>query len=227
MSCCSKPVARIIKVAEFEAGLVGLDEALRNVYISGLDDEAGIQRDLLKWIKDFGNYIAPSREKDYQEALLREYKKYAESMENREGQERSDVMPTPEEVLDTKKTYALIGASQDSEKYSHELLVTMLKHGYTMYPINPRYEEIEGKRCYASLAHLPEKPEVVIVALAPRNAESVLSQVAEQSISIVWLTPGSSSAATLEMAQGFGLDVIHDACPVGILSMKHIQSRER
>jgi len=32
-SCCAKPVARIIKVAEFEAGLVGLDQALRNVYI--------------------------------------------------------------------------------------------------------------------------------------------------------------------------------------------------
>jgi predicted CoA-binding protein len=136
-------------------------------------------------------------------------------------------MLTPEIVLQTKKTYALIGASQDTEKYSYELLVTMIEHGYTVYPINPRYEKIENRPCYASLAHLPEKPEVVIVTLAPRNTEVALNQVAEQNIRTVWLTPGSSSQAALEMAQGFGLEVIHDACPVGLLKMKHTQSKEQ
>jgi len=85
-SCCAKPITRIIKVAEFEAGLVGLDKALRNVYISGADDEADIRRDLLKWIKDFGNYISPSRENDYKEALFREYRAYVIEVE-REGKE--------------------------------------------------------------------------------------------------------------------------------------------
>ncbi len=81
MGCCPKPVARIIEVADFEAGLVGLDEALRSVYLSGIDDHARIQQDLLKWIKEFGNYISPSRENDYKEALLREYKAYVEHAE--------------------------------------------------------------------------------------------------------------------------------------------------
>jgi hypothetical protein len=65
---------RIIKVAEFEAGLVGLHQALRNVYISGTVNEDEIQRALLKWIKEFGNYITPSTENDYMKALLREYR---------------------------------------------------------------------------------------------------------------------------------------------------------
>jgi len=56
----------------------------------------------------------------------------------------------------------------------------MLDHGYTVYPINPRYEKIEDQRCHASLAHLPEKPEVVIVTLAPHNTEGVLGQIAER-----------------------------------------------
>jgi hypothetical protein len=54
--------------AELEAGLVGLDQALRNVCVAGLNDEGKIQRILLKWIKDFGNYISPSRENDYKDA---------------------------------------------------------------------------------------------------------------------------------------------------------------
>jgi hypothetical protein len=90
MRCCSKPLARIIKVAEFEAGLVGLDQALRNVYISGVDDDAEIQRDLLKWIKDFGNYISPSRENDYKVVLFREYRKYVENVERQAGGRRDE-----------------------------------------------------------------------------------------------------------------------------------------
>ena len=75
-SCCAKPITRIIKVAEFEAGILGLDQALQNVYVSGLKSEEDIQRDLLQWIKTFGNYVSPSREADYGRALLREYRTY-------------------------------------------------------------------------------------------------------------------------------------------------------
>jgi hypothetical protein len=87
--CCSRPIPRIIKVAELEAGILGLDQALRNVYISGLADEEEIQRELLKWIKEFGNYITPSRENDYRKALLREYRDYLVSAK-REGRQQSD-----------------------------------------------------------------------------------------------------------------------------------------
>jgi len=81
MKCCSKPIGRIIKVAEFEAGLVGLDNALQNVYISGEASEEKIMAALLEWIRGFGNYISPSREEDYKKALLREYKAWVESAE--------------------------------------------------------------------------------------------------------------------------------------------------
>jgi hypothetical protein len=84
--CCSKPIARIIKVGEFEAGLVGLDQALRNVWMSGLENEQEIQQSLLQWIKEFGNYVPPSAENDYNEALLREYRKYVLSVRDVGGQ---------------------------------------------------------------------------------------------------------------------------------------------
>jgi predicted CoA-binding protein len=127
------------------------------------------------------------------------------------------VMPDPEEVLRTKKTYALIGATQDMLKYSYELFFTMLDHNYTVYPINPRYESIEDRRCYPSLAHLPEKPEVVIVTLSPLNAENVLNQIAEQGIRTVWFPPGSWSEAALTKAQALGLEVLYNVCPIATL----------
>jgi hypothetical protein len=87
--CCAKPVARIIKVGNFEAGLVGLDESLRNVYVSAIADEEEIRRDLLTWIKEFGNYIVPSREHDYQDARLREYKIFVRKAETEQKKEHT------------------------------------------------------------------------------------------------------------------------------------------
>jgi hypothetical protein len=89
-SCCAKPITRIIKVADFEAGLMGLDQALQNVYISGVNGEEEIKQELLRWIRDFGNYVSPSRENDYRQALLREYKSYVAKV-HRDGRPEHEV----------------------------------------------------------------------------------------------------------------------------------------
>ena len=90
MSCCAKPVTRIIKVADLEAGIMGLDQALQNVFVSGITDEGEIQQGLLRWIKAFGNYISPARESDYRSALLREYRNFVNTIEQTSDRTRLD-----------------------------------------------------------------------------------------------------------------------------------------
>ncbi len=126
-------------------------------------------------------------------------------------------MESPQEILSTRKRYALLGASADPEKYSFELLATLRKAGYVVYPVNPRYETIEGLTCYPSLAELPERPEVAIAALAPPNTERMLAQVAERGIPVVWMPPNCGSAGAVAEAERLGLAVIHDVCPIGQL----------
>jgi len=79
--CCGTPVAKIIKVGNVNVGIVGLENALQNAYLSGVKDEGELAKDLLSWIKDFGNYVAPSREEDYKQALLAEYRKFCAAIE--------------------------------------------------------------------------------------------------------------------------------------------------
>ncbi len=88
-SCCGKPVAKIIKVADFEAGLIGLDQTLHNVHSAGVTDDEEIMAELLRWSRDFGNYISPSRENDYKQALLREYRNYVANLQREEGQKQN------------------------------------------------------------------------------------------------------------------------------------------
>ena len=75
-SCCVKPIAKIIKVGDFEAGIIGLETAMQSVYRSGVEDEEQIKTDLLQRVKEFGNYITRETESEYKVALWREYQKY-------------------------------------------------------------------------------------------------------------------------------------------------------
>ena len=79
-SCCAKPIAKIIKVRDFEAGIVGLETAIQNVYESGIKDEEQAKAELLRFVKEFGNYVTPDTDADYKDALWREYEKYVKTV---------------------------------------------------------------------------------------------------------------------------------------------------
>jgi acyl-CoA synthetase (NDP forming) len=60
----------------------------------------------------------------------------------------------------------------------HWSLKNLLKGGYQgrIYPVNPRYEELQGVRCFASLAALPEVPDMLMFAVGDHRTESVLDE---------------------------------------------------
>jgi acyl-CoA synthetase (NDP forming) len=74
------------------------------------------------------------------------------------------------------RSVAIVGASADASKLSSRPLDNLLKVGYAgrIYPVNPKGGEINGLRCYASIAELPETPETALLvvpgALAVRAA---------------------------------------------------------
>jgi hypothetical protein len=76
-------------VGDFEAGIVGLETVMQNVYRSGIKDEEQVKTELLQLVKDFGNYITPSTESEYRDALLREYRTFVAKMGRGQKQESS------------------------------------------------------------------------------------------------------------------------------------------
>ncbi len=78
------------------------------------------------------------------------------------------------------KSVALIGVSGDPKKKSvvggTAVLNNLVRFGYqgNIYPINPKYAEISGKKCYASIVDVPEQVDLAIIAVA---AESVPATV--------------------------------------------------
>lgn len=73
---------------------------------------------------------------------------------------------------------AVVGASKRADTIGNWVLTNLQKGGYKgrIYPVNPRYKELEGKTCYASLTELPEVPQLVVFAVSDQRLEAILDE---------------------------------------------------
>ncbi|MBI5524113.1 MAG: CoA-binding protein [Desulfarculus sp.] len=83
---------------------------------------------------------------------------------------------------------AIIGASADPNKGGHNLVANMvLTLGRRLYPVNPRYAQIDGLPCYPSLAEVPEVPDLVVIFLPPAAVEQALADCARKGVASVMI----------------------------------------
>ncbi|MCK6454630.1 MAG: acetate--CoA ligase family protein [Alphaproteobacteria bacterium] len=73
---------------------------------------------------------------------------------------------------------AFVGASPRPNSPGNDMLRMAKRSGFTgaVYPINPRYEEVEGFRCFPSLASLPERVDHVVLGVANARIEAALEE---------------------------------------------------
>lgn len=80
------------------------------------------------------------------------------------------------------RSVAVIGASADAAKTAGRPVAYLKKHGFNgaIYPVNPRYESIDGLTCYADVASLPTAPDVGIVLLGADRAHVAVRALAQR-----------------------------------------------
>jgi predicted CoA-binding protein len=115
-------------------------------------------------------------------------------------------------ILRTSRTIAVVGLSADWFRPSYFAAKYMQDHGYRIIPVNPRYGEILGERCHATLATIGIPVDIVDVF---RRTEDVLP-VAEQAIAIgakcLWQQIGVKNEQAAALAAAAGLEVVMDRC---------------
>ncbi len=113
-----------------------------------------------------------------------------------------------EEKMLEKKIWAVAGANEEPEKYGNKIYRKLLSRGYTVYPVNPKYEAIEGNRCYKDLSSLPQKPEVIDMVVSPKRGRPILEEAARLSIGFIWFQPGTYDDELLEFTKSLGLKYV-------------------
>jgi acyl-CoA synthetase (NDP forming) len=76
------------------------------------------------------------------------------------------------------KSVAVVGASKRTDSIGEWALKNLAIGGYQgrIYPVNPRYADIQGHRCYNSLSELPEVPELVVFGVGDHRLEAALDE---------------------------------------------------
>ena len=114
------------------------------------------------------------------------------------------------------KSVAIIGASNNRNKFGNKAVRAFLQQGYEVFPVNPQEETIEGLRAFKSIAEVPVRPQMISVYLPPRILLKVLPDIAAKGCDELWLNPGTESDEVLAEAERLGLNVIQACSIVGV-----------
>ena len=118
-----------------------------------------------------------------------------------------------QEILHSTRTVAVVGASPNPARASN-FVATYLQSStrYKVYFVNPVVKEILGEKTYASLADLPESPDIVDVFRKHGDLPGVLDEAIAAGAKTLWLQLGSWHEDVAKEAEAAGLDVVMDRC---------------
>jgi acetyltransferase len=119
---------------------------------------------------------------------------------------------------------ALIGASPRRDKISYGVLRNLLQHGYQgyVYPVNPRYQDIDGLTCYPDIAGVPDPVDLAVTILPAKLTPGILEACGQRGLKGVVIVSGGfketgPDGATIEaecltIAKKYNLRLIGPNC---------------
>jgi predicted CoA-binding protein len=116
------------------------------------------------------------------------------------------------EVFARARTVAVVGLSADWFRPSYFAAKYLQEHGFRVIPVNPRYSEILGERCYPSLRAIPVPIDIVDVFRKPGDCVPIAEDAVAIGARVLWLQLGVQNPQAQAIASEGGLTVIVDRC---------------
>ncbi|MEF3405610.1 CoA-binding protein [Agromyces sp. CCNWLW203] len=116
-------------------------------------------------------------------------------------------------ILNAAKSVAIVGASPKPQRSSF-FVGTYLQQSsdYRLYFVNPMETEILGQPAYASLADLPEVPDIVVVFRRGSDIPQVVDEVVAAGAKTIWVQLGIWNQEAAYDGEAKGLTVVMDRC---------------
>ncbi|MEZ7891771.1 MAG: CoA-binding protein [Candidatus Wallbacteria bacterium] len=110
------------------------------------------------------------------------------------------------------RSFALIGASNNPDKYGNIILKNMVSKGYGVYPVNPNEQKINGIKCHNSISELPDFIKFVNIVLPPVKSLNIMDECASRGIKIVWFQPGAYDETVIKKCEQLSIKHIYGPC---------------
>ena len=123
------------------------------------------------------------------------------------------------EILTRSKTIAIVGCSGNPSRTSYAISRYLIEVGYTVIPVNPKYQEIHGLKCYPDIQSIPESAAIDIVNIFRRPADTfdMVSDVLDRirmtgEQPVIWTQLGVSSTEAEKLTKEAGLIYVKNRC---------------
>ena len=115
-------------------------------------------------------------------------------------------------ILNTYKRVAMVGLSADWWRPSFFAAKYLLEHGFEVIPVNPKYEEILGQKCYPDLKSIPTPVDVVDLFQKAERVPMFVDDAIEIGAKVVWMQLGIVNEEAAQKSRDAGLEVVMDRC---------------
>jgi len=129
-------------------------------------------------------------------------------------------MRTDLERLFNPRSIAIIGASAELGTISGQPLNFLIKRGYpgTLYPVNPKYPQLLGRTCHASLDALPETPDLALIVVNAKLAIRMLEACGRKGVPFaIVFSSGYSEAGDTGVSMQDELSAIARRYDIGLV----------
>jgi hypothetical protein len=123
-----------------------------------------------------------------------------------------DDINTLRRILSQNRVIAVVGLSADWFRPSFFAAKYMQEHGYRVIPVNPRYPEILGEKCYPSLPDIPVKVDIVDCFRKTADIPPICDQAIAIGAKVLWQQLGVKNEQAAAKARAAGLEAVMDRC---------------
>jgi uncharacterized protein len=115
-------------------------------------------------------------------------------------------------ILREAKVIAVVGLSADWFRPSYFAAKYMQEHGYRVIPVNPKYAEILGEKCYPSLRDIHQPVDIVDVFRKTADVMPIAEDAIKIGAKVLWQQLGVRNEEAAAKARAAGLLTVMDRC---------------
>lgn len=110
----------------------------------------------------------------------------------------------------------ILGASPKPARYAFQAQRLLMEQGYTVIPVHPKVEEIEGIKVIPNLQRVEHPVHTLTLYVGPDRGEAMLPQMLELNPKRVIFNPGTESALLQQQLGHHGVECI-EGCTLVML----------
>lgn len=120
-----------------------------------------------------------------------------------------------EAILRATKTIALVGASNNPQRPSHEVMAFLQARGFRVIPVNPGLagQSLLGEKVFGALGEIGEPIDMVDIFRRSEAVPPLVDEAMALGVKTVWMQLGVIHQAAAAQARAAGLTVVMDRCP--------------